>query len=144
MSATNGFETNLLNLIFCNIDIANIGDAAGLQNSATAGNLYVALYSTDPTETGSAGTEMSYTGYGRVSIARTISAWDVTGADATNKNILNFGQCTGSGDTASYWGLHTASTGGDCLFTGSVTSPLTIVPGTIPSLPVGNLKISVN
>jgi hypothetical protein len=38
MSATNAFETALLNLYFTNTDHANVGDAAGLQNSASAGS----------------------------------------------------------------------------------------------------------
>lgn len=38
MSLTNAAETALLTLLFNNTDWANIGDAAGLQNSAAAGN----------------------------------------------------------------------------------------------------------
>jgi hypothetical protein len=37
MSMTNAAEANLLNLLFLNVDWANIGDTAGLQNSAAAG-----------------------------------------------------------------------------------------------------------
>lgn len=40
MSLTNAAETALLTLLFNNTDWANIGDAAGLQNSATAGSLF--------------------------------------------------------------------------------------------------------
>lgn len=42
MSMSNASETNLLLLLFNNTDWANVGDAAGLQNSAAAGNFYVA------------------------------------------------------------------------------------------------------
>jgi hypothetical protein len=42
MSKSNTFENDLLQLIFNNVDIADIGDAGGLQNSATAGSLYIA------------------------------------------------------------------------------------------------------
>jgi hypothetical protein len=144
MSATNGFETSLLNLIFTNTNNANIGDATGLRGSTTAGSFYIALYSTDPTETGAAGNELSYTGYGRVAVARTTSAFDVTSADATNKAILNFGQCTVGSGTANYFGIHTAVTGGDCLFYGPIQTPLSIVVGVIPSLAIGALKITAN
>ena len=48
MSMSNTSETALLNLLFNNVDWADIGDAAGLQNSATAGSFYVRLHSSDP------------------------------------------------------------------------------------------------
>ena len=44
MSKSNSFETAILGLIFNNTDIAGIGDAGGLQNSAAAGSLYVSLH----------------------------------------------------------------------------------------------------
>ncbi|MTW08909.1 hypothetical protein GM524_13670, partial [Streptococcus pneumoniae] len=44
MSKTNTFENDLLLLVFNNTDITLIGDAAGLQNSAAAGSLYVSLH----------------------------------------------------------------------------------------------------
>lgn len=50
MSKSNTFENDLLQLIFNNVDIADIGDAGGLQNSATAGSLYIALHTGDPGE----------------------------------------------------------------------------------------------
>ena len=63
MSKSNTFENELLLLLFNNTDIANIGDASGLQNSATAGSLYVALHTADPGESGTATTsEAAYTG----------------------------------------------------------------------------------
>jgi archaellum component FlaG (FlaF/FlaG flagellin family) len=72
MSKSNTFETDLLGLIFNNTDITLIGDAAGLQNSATAGSLYVSLHTADPGEAGDQITnETAYTNYARVAVART-------------------------------------------------------------------------
>ena len=71
MSMSNASETNLLLLLFNNTDWANVGDAGGLQNSATAGSFYVALHSSDPGDAGDQSTnEISYTGYARVAVAR--------------------------------------------------------------------------
>jgi hypothetical protein len=54
--------TNLLELLFTNLDWALIGDAAGLQNSATAGNLYLSLHTSSPGTGGSQTTnEIAYT-----------------------------------------------------------------------------------
>ena len=52
MSKSNAFENSLLQLLFNNVDIANIGDAGGLQNSAVAGSFYLALHTADPGEAG--------------------------------------------------------------------------------------------
>ena len=50
---SNAAEQALLDLLFLNTDWANVGDAAGLQNSATAGSFYIALHTADPGEAGS-------------------------------------------------------------------------------------------
>lgn len=81
MSMSNASETNLLNLLFNNVDWPNVGDAAGLQNSATAGSFYVALHSSDPGDAGNQTTnEVSYTGYARVDVARSAGGFTVSGA----------------------------------------------------------------
>lgn len=56
MSMTNAAEQALLDLLFLNTDWANIGDAAGLQNSSAAGSFYISLHTADPGETGSQNT----------------------------------------------------------------------------------------
>mgnify|MGYP003441893878 CR=1 FL=1 len=48
MSMSNAAEAALLDLLFLNTDWANVGDAAGLQNSAAAGSFYIALHTADP------------------------------------------------------------------------------------------------
>lgn len=48
MPAANTFKTALTNLILANVAAANIGDTPGLQPSATAGSLYIALHTADP------------------------------------------------------------------------------------------------
>ena len=50
MSKGNTFENDLLLLVFNNTAAALIGDASGLQPSATAGSLYVSLHTSDPGE----------------------------------------------------------------------------------------------
>lgn len=54
--------TAFLELLFTNTDWANVGDAAGLQNSATAGSLYLSLHTSSPGTGGDQTTnEISYT-----------------------------------------------------------------------------------
>lgn len=52
MPAANTFKTALTNHILNNAAVANVGDASGLQPSATAGSLYIALHTADPTAAG--------------------------------------------------------------------------------------------
>ena len=68
MSKGDTFENDLLKLIFNGTAIANIAD-----NAATSPltNLFVALHTADPGETGNQSTnEVSYTGYARATVAR--------------------------------------------------------------------------
>jgi hypothetical protein len=49
---TNASATAFLTLFFNNTDWANVGDAAGLQNSAAAGSVYLSMHTSSPAETG--------------------------------------------------------------------------------------------
>lgn len=137
MSKTNTFENDLLLLIFNNTDIALIGDAAGLQNSATAGSLYVSLHTADPGEAGSQTTsEISYTGYARVGVARSGAGWVVTGNSVSPASAINFGQMTaGAGGTVTHFGVGTDSSGaGKLLYKGTVTPNISVTNGVTPQL----------
>ena len=75
MSKSNNFENNFLKLIFQATGIANIADNA---TTAPNTNLFAALHSADPGETGNQTTsEVSYSGYARVSVARSTGGWTV-------------------------------------------------------------------
>ena len=142
MSKINTFETDILELIFNNVDLANIGDAAGLQNSATEGSLYVSLWVGDPTDTGAGGTEASYTGYARKAVARNSGGWTVASGVASNTAAITFGACTVGSDTVTHFGIHTAITAGDMLYSGALTAQLAISPGITPEIAIGDLTVT--
>lgn len=103
MSAYNEFETDLLELIFNNTALANVGDASGLQPSAAAGSLYLALHTGDPGEAGNGTTsEATYTGYSRLAVARTSGGWTVSGNQVSNTAEAAFGACTGGSETITH------------------------------------------
>src|SRR5688572_3421610 len=131
MSATNAAETAVLNLIFVNTDWANIGDAAGLQNSATAGSFYVSLHTADPGEAGSQTTsEATYTSYARVAVARSGSGWTVSGANCSNAAAVTFPAATGGSNTITHFGIGTDSSGaGNLLFKGALSASLAVSSG---------------
>jgi hypothetical protein len=93
------FKNSILLHIFQNANIANIGDATGLRGSTVAGNLYVALYTVAPSDSG-AGTECNYTGYARVATVRSAAGWTVAGNNASNAAPVTFPKCTGGSNTA--------------------------------------------
>lgn len=136
MSKTNAFENSLLLLIFNNTDIANIGDAAGLQNSATAGSLYVSLHTTDPGEAGSQTTsEIAYTSYARVAVARSGAGWTVTGNSVSPAATISFPAGTGGSGTATHFGVGTSSSGaGVLLYKGAISPTIVCGSGITPQL----------
>lgn len=116
MSKSNSWENGLLLLLFNNTDFANVGDAAGLQNSAAAGSLYVSLHTADPGEAGSQTTsETAYTNYARVAVARSGAGWTVSANSVSNAAAIAFAQCGITGATITHFGLGTDSSGAGTL-----------------------------
>lgn len=145
MSATNAFETSLLGLIFNNTDAANVGDAAGLQNSATEGSFHISLHTGDPGEAGAQNTsECAYTGYARVAVARNSGGWTVSGANASNTAAITFGQKTAGGDeTVTHFGIGSASSGaGNLFFKGALSASRLISNGITPQFAAGELDVN--
>lgn len=137
MSKSNTFENDLMLLLFNNTAIANIGDAGGILGSAAAGVLYWSLHTADPGEAGTAVTsETAYTGYARVSAARSGAAFAVTGNSVSPVANVDFGECTASpGGPITHFGIvNTASGAGKLLYSGTVTPNITMAAGVIPRL----------
>ena len=135
MSKSNTFENDLLLLIFNNTDIALIGDAAGLQNSAAAGSLYVGLHTADPGEAGTQATsETAYTGYARIAVARSAGGWTVTTNSVSPTANVDFGECTASpGGALTHFSVGTDASGaGKLLYSGTLTPNITMATGVIP------------
>ena len=146
MSATNAFETDLLELIFTNVDLTNVGDAGGLQNSATAGSFYISLHTGDPGETGSQTTsEAAYTSYARVAVARSGAGWTVSGNNVSNAAAITFPACTGSSSTVTHFGIGSDSSGsGNLFFKGALGASLAVSTGITPSFAIGELDVNAD
>ena len=113
-----------LNLILNNIAWPNVGDAPGLQPSATDGNLYVSLHTGALNNVSNQGTnEAAYTGYARVPVARNPGSpqWTVSAPNASNANQITF-PTSASAETETFWGLGTDPTGaGHLIYGGPIT-----------------------
>ena len=122
MSKSNTFEDDLLKLIFNGTPIANLADNA-TASPLTA--LYIALHTADPGEAGQQNTnEVSYTGYSRVSVARTTAGWEVTNGSVSPKAAIEFGEMTaGTPGNAVYASVGTHATGGGKILYRGALSP---------------------
>lgn len=147
MSATNAFETACLLLYFNNTDHANIGDAAGLQNSAAAGSFYISLHTADPGETGTQTTsETAYTGYARIAVARTSGGFTVSGNTVSNAAEILFGNCTASpGSAVTHFGIGSDVSGAGNLFlSGALSASYQPAVGNAPRFPAGQLTTTLD
>ena len=146
MSMSNASETNLLLLLFNNTDWTNVGDAAGLQNSAAAGSFYVALHTADPGDAGNQSTnEVSYTGYARVAVARTAGGWTVSGNQVSNTATVQFGECTAGSATATHFSVGLLTSGaGDILYSGALSASRSISSGITPLFNAGALQGTID
>lgn len=146
MSMTNTAEAALLDLLFLNTDWANIGDAGGLQNSATAGSFYISLHTSDPGEAGDQTTnEIAYGSYARVAVARTAGGWTRSVSTVSNTALVQFPQCTSGSGTATHFGIGTAATlAGNLILKGALSSSLAISTGIQPQFAAGALTATVD
>lgn len=146
MSMSNASETALLELLFKNTAWANVGNAAGLQPSGAAGNLYVALHTADPGEGGTQQTnEVSYVGYLRVEVPRSGAGFTVSGNTVSNTATVQFGECTGGSATATHFSVGLEASGAtDILYSGTLSASRSISSGITPLFNPGALQGTVD
>jgi hypothetical protein len=133
MSKSNTFENDWLKLIFNATAIANLADNAA---SSPLTNLYVSLHTADPGEAGNQSTsEISYTSYARVAVARTSGGWTVTANSVSPVANIDFPAATGGSGTVTYFGVGSASSGSGVLYySGTVSPSISVTSGVTPRL----------
>lgn len=132
MSKGNTFEDDLLKLIFNATAIADLAD-----NDATspATTLTVALHTADPGEGGTqSSSEISYTGYARIAVARTTGGWTVASGSVSPVANIDFGEMTaGAGGTVTHFSVGTGVSN-KLLYSGTVTPNIVVANGVTPRL----------
>jgi len=146
MTATDQFEDDLLDLIFTNVDAPNIGDAAGLQNSAAPGSAQISLHTGTllDTHTLTTQTEAAYTSYARETVARSAAGWTVAAGTVDNDAAITFTTATGGSETETDFGITLQATGDYLQIFGALTSSLAVSNGITPEFAIGDLDISIN
>lgn len=149
MSKSNTWENGLLLLVFNNVSFAGLGDAGGILQSVLDGDLQLSLHIASLGEAGDQATnEVTYPGYLRAAVPRTVAGWTVTGIGediqtATNAADVDFPAATGGNQIATHIGIGTAASGpGKLLYSAEMDSPLTIISLVKPRFPAGDIDLT--
>lgn len=127
MYATDYFESLMLNV-------------ARQQNITAPATMYLALFQSNPSDTGTGGTEVSYTGYTRQAITFSAPAVSGSGLMIQNSTQITFPEAPASGNTATYVAVMDSLTGGNMWLYGQLDQALTIQAGVSPVFRQGNVK----
>jgi len=140
MSIADATESAVLALIFNATAWANYADNAATSPQT---NIGVALHTADPGDSGNAGTsEVAYTSYTRVNVARTSGGWTVSGTSPTQVApvaAINFPAGTGGSGTVTNVSTSKSNasppTGAQAiLFSGTVSPNIVTGNGVTPQL----------
>jgi len=128
MSFTNTYENHVMQYVF----------TGGSVTRPTA--WYIGLFTSDPTDTGTAGTEVSGNGYARTSVS-----FSVTNDTATNSAAVEFPAASGGNwGTISHIGVMTASSAGDMIVHSALDVAKAINDGDVFRIPTGDLDITLD
>jgi hypothetical protein len=146
VSKGNAFETEILELIFNNVDIPDIGDATGLRGSSVAGSLYVSLHTASPGEAGTMATnEAAYGSYARVAVPRSAGGWTVSGNEVRNAAVILFPACTSGSESITYFVVGKAASGPQViLYYGEVGAPFSVTPSIEPKFSANAMLVTEN
>lgn len=126
MSASNYLEDALLNATLT------------ATTYTSPANVYVALYSTAPTESTS-GTELTGNGY-----SRQLTTFSVTSGVANSTSTTTFTASGGDWLPAVAWGVVNASSSGNILYYNSLAPAQTVLDGNDLVIGTGNIQITMN
>lgn len=103
---------------------------------------YLALFITDPTDTGAAGTEVTLYGYARQAITFS-AATGTSPAQEVNTSTHTFTN-TGGGawGAIAFWAIFDAVTAGNCLYTGAATVTRTINASEVLTVAAGAIVVT--
>lgn len=134
MSKSNVFENQIMALIFNGTAIPGLAVNA---TSSPHTQLYVALHSADPGESGVQNTnEINYTGYARVAVNRNATGWVITDNSVSPVDPIEFGEMTGgTPGTATHVTIGTAAAGaGRVLYRGALLPEVLYNEGVVPRI----------
>ena len=133
MSMSNTAENKVLKALLQGTDI----------DFRASANLYLALFTADPTESGVFTNEANFTGYARVAVAKA-SGWTDGGSTFTNASLIQFPQCTAGNNTITHFALCTLASGGEIVVSGALNASLNISSGIQAQFSTGSLSVGAD
>ena len=135
MSFSNSAETSVLNQIF-------VGTALPWNGNT---NLWIALYTASPTESGSHANEATYGGYARIVLTRA-SDFTVSGNQISNANLEQFAQCTSGSNTITHAAIvDSATTGaGNVIVYAALNTSIPVSAGIQPQFSANGLTFTLD
>jgi hypothetical protein len=142
--ATDYMEQAVIELLFMNADLALIGDQNGLKGSDIVGNLYVALLTGDPGESGDQNVEATYNGYTRVPIIRGASGWEYKNGGAANIPLATWQPNEDPLVTITHIAVMDSLEGGNMLFKKELPDSVDIPTGDQAEINYNQLAVKMN
>ena len=132
MTKSDTTENDVLKVVLKGVSPSYLGNA----------NVYVALHTADPGETGDQTTnEIAYTNYARQPIVKA-TGWTDGGSTFTNAAIIQFPICGITGGTAAYVSIGTLVSGtGQILYSGQLNANLSISQNIQPQFSIAALSV---
>lgn len=111
----------------------------------TGGGVYVALFTSDPTDAGT-GAELIDSGYVRQRAHASVTSDGFTvpsnGASSNTRNLI-FPAIVDAQKTVTHWGIFDAQNSGNLLYHAAMLNPKTLDPTDVLSFPIGSLIITL-
>lgn len=134
MSFSNSAEQSINSYIFVGTDVPWNGNT----------NLWLALHTADPGESGSMAAEATYTSYARIAISRA-SGFTVSGATVQNAALAQFPLCTGGSSLCTHVSIVTDAAGATTVIaSGALNSSVTVTNGIQPQFAANALTFTLD
>lgn len=127
------------------VENKTLGWLSGTAMGTAPAAVYVALSTTAYADDGTGGTELSGNGYARATATFGAStAGTPAGRRIANSATTSFPAATGGSTTPGFFAAFDATTGGNMLFSGTITTPVTISNGITPQFAAGALFVNLD
>lgn len=110
------------------------------QSISASGTYYLGLFLSNPGDTGSEGTEITYTGYARQAITFSAPAASGSGLMIQNASLISFAESNSSAGTVTYVAVFDSLTGGNMYLYGQLDTALVVQSGVSPVFRAGSVK----
>jgi len=133
MSKSNASENDTINCLLRAVDPSYRANASR----------YIALYTADPGEAGSANTnEAAYGSYARVTVTAATGFSAASGGATANTGLIQFPECTSGSETITHVGIvDTVSGTGTIIYSGALTASRAVSSGIQPQFAIGALTV---